>query len=204
MVLIFASLFFAGLIFRATFISRFFLVILEKLVCSSAKSLQCISRASKDCQSQVGRVRGISTEYRMVNGKVSTTYRCYACNLYIDGLLSSILDLLSIRRSSIDRERPIINMAKYRPSIGRLSVTGEVSTDISVKKCLPIYRSTLDRHIDRHIDRYVGRVSADISFEYRPRETYSKHDPVNTYPANRDFSCPHVFRGDMKDLLLAG
>ena len=32
MALIFASLFFAGLIFRATFISRFFLVILEKFV----------------------------------------------------------------------------------------------------------------------------------------------------------------------------
>ena len=109
----------------------------------------------------------------MVNGKVSTTYRyyMYTYHLYIDGLSS----ILSICRSSIDRERPIINMAKCR-----LSVTGEVSTDISVKNCLPIYRSTLDRHIDRHIDRYVGRVSADILVEYRPRETYSKHNPKHT------------------------
>ena len=116
MVFIFASLFFAGLIFRATFISRSFSVILEKLVCSSVKSLQCISRASKDCQSQVGRVRGITTEFQMVNGKVSTTYRCNTCHLYIDGLSS----ILSICRSSIDRGRPIVNMAKCRPSVGRV------------------------------------------------------------------------------------
>ena len=96
MALIFASLFFAGLIFRATFISQFFFSNTGE-ICSSAKSLQCISRASKDCQSQVGQVRGISTEYRMVNGKVSTTYRCYTCHFFI---------------------------------VGRLSVTGEVSTDI--------------------------------------------------------------------------
>ena len=139
------------------------------MVCSSAKSLQCISRASQDCQSQVGRVCSISTEYQMVNGKVLTTYRCYTCHLhvYIDGL-SSILSICQLR---IDRGR------LCRPSIGQLSVTGEVSTDISVKNCLPIYRSTLDRHIDCHIDRYVGQVSANISVEYQPRETYSKHDP---------------------------
>ena len=129
-----------GLNFRRTFISRFFSVILEKLVCSSAKSLQCISRASKDCQSQVGRFRGISTKYQTVNGKVSTAYPCYTCHLYIGGLSS----ILSIFRLSINRGRPIINMAKCRPSIGQLSVTGEVSTDISVKNCQPIYQSTLD------------------------------------------------------------
>ena len=93
----------------------------------------------------------------MVNGKVLTTYRCYTCHLYIDGLSR----ILSICRSSIDQGRPIINMAKCQPSIIQLSVTGEVSTDISVKNCLPIYRLVLDRHIDDrhidcHIDRYVG------------------------------------------------
>ena len=61
--------------FSRDFYFAIFSVILEKLICLSAKSHQCISRASKDCQSQVGRVRGIATEYRMVNGKISTTYR---------------------------------------------------------------------------------------------------------------------------------
>ena len=92
----------------------------------------------------------------MVHGKVSTTCRCYT---YID---------MSVEY------RPRETHYKY----GKVSAECRPSIDrLSVKNCLPIYRSTLDRHIDRHIDRYVGRVSADISVEYRPRETYSKHDP---------------------------
>ena len=141
MVLIFASLFFAGLIFCATFISRFFLVILEKLVCSSTKSLQCycISRASKDCQSQVGRVRGISTEYRMVNGKVSTTCRCYT---YVD------MSVEYRPRETYYKYGKV--SAEYRPIIGE-----KLSTDISFDT-QPTYRPPYRPICWSSVGRYIG------------------------------------------------
>ena len=171
MVLIFASLFFVGLIFRKTFILRFFSAILEKLVCSIAKPLQCISRASKDCQSQVGRVCGISTEYRMVNGKVLMTYQCYTCHLYIDGL--HVSSILLICRSSIGRGRPIINMAKCPLIISDWwsidwHIGEKLSTDILVDT-RPTYWPPYRLICRLSVSRYIGwQFFTDMSVDTSP------------------------------------